>query len=329
MDAKKTLKKYILPKAWNRGLGWVLAAATVVFLLLGVMALNEDTGEAQIFYPNDSETGTMAYIDVVGVSDWLYKYDDATYYSVEDAEGFLYTVRLKDKQFAEMKDQQEYWNRASESEPMPATYRLEGYVQKISSDVRSTLAECWDISTAEYDLYFGEKYLNATTSVGAENSAGWFVGALFCGIFALCIVLIAGRSQNLAKKCLRQLEERGLLEKAAQQLEFTENHIVIGKNRAILTQDFLFGRGTGAAIPYADILWAYHKEERRNFVAVNSYLMVGTRYMNPQGAIDLNKPDRKGYLGDALAVIAQRNPRALLGYTSENGKAFRAMAKQG
>lgn len=330
MNAKKTIKKYILPKAWVGIVGWLLVAVMLVCAVMGLAALGggNDVAAAE-FYPNDSESGTMAYINVVGVSNWLYQNDDAVYYSVEDAEGYLYTVRLSDSQYNAMAAQQEYWNRETDSEPLPNAYHLVGYVRDVSSNIRSTLAECWDITEDEYDYYFGEKYLNCTTSAGEQNSAPWFVVALISGLFALCVGIISGRAKRVAKKCLRQLEERCLLEKAAQQLEFTEGHTVIGKNRGILTQDFLFGKGTGAVILYSDILWAYKQEQRHNFVAVNSYLMVATRYMSAQGAIDLNRVDRKGYLGDALAVISQKNPHALLGYTSENGKAYKAMVKEG
>lgn len=97
MDAKKTIKAYIMPKPWVRVMLVVMVAALAVCLTFGLLTLNGEETEAVIFHPVDSETGVMAYIDVVGVSNWLYQYDDAVYYSVEDAEGYLYTVRLTDR----------------------------------------------------------------------------------------------------------------------------------------------------------------------------------------------------------------------------------------
>ena len=331
MDAKKIIKKYIMPNAGIRIAGWVLLFVAVIAFLVGAATWGSDYDtdvQATEFYPNESENGTMAYIDIVGVSNWLFQYDDAVYYSAEDAEGYLYTVRLTDSQYGAMAAQQTYWNRETEDVSPPAAYHLVGYVQDVPSDVRSNLSDSWGISTAEYDQYFGTKFLNATTSVGEQGSAPWFLVALFSVLFAIVCIIISLRAKKIAKKCFRQLEERSLLEKAAQQLENTESHTVIGKNRGILTQDFLFGKGTGAVIPYSDILWAYKQEQRRNFVAVNSYLMVATLYMSAQGVIDLNRSDRKGYIGTALAVIAEKNPNVLLGYTSENGKAYRAIVKE-
>ena len=329
MDAKKTIKKYICPGAWMSVLGWLLAAVTVVSLILGLATLTgtDSSAEAAEFYPDESPRGTTVYIDVVGVSTWLYRYDDAVYYTVEDAEGYMYTVRLSDAQYNAMTAQQAYWERADENEPVPAPYHLVGLAKDIPSDVRESLAESWSITTAEYDQYFGTGYLNATTSAGQEASAGFFFVALLSFIFALLCLIFSLRAGGNAKKCLRQLEERGLLEKAAEQLGYAEGHTVIGKKRGILTQDFLFGKGTGVVVAYDDILWAYQNDRRRNFVVVNCYLMVATSFMSAQGAIDLNRADRQGTIGYALSLIAQRNPRVLQGFTSENVQAYKAMVR--
>ena len=329
MDSKKIIKKYIMPGGFVRFGAVALSLVLAVTLVMGIFALNAEVPDPVDFYPSETPTGTMAYIDVVGVSNWLYQYDEAVYYSVEDAYGYLYTVRLKDSQLKEMSAQAEYWNRTSETAPMPEPYRLVGYVQATATDVKESLAQSWGISVSEYEEYFGVNFLNATTSVGAQKSAGWFVGALFSGLFALLCLILQLRASKVAKKCLKVLEERCLVEKAAQQLENTAGHTVIGKNRGILTQDFIFGKGTGAVVPYSDVIWAYRQEQKRNFVAVNSYLMVGTAWMGVTGVIDLNRPDKHGHISEALAVIAQRNPEALLGYTNENNKAYKAAVKAG
>ena len=327
MDAKKIIKKYVMPSPLLRIFGWILLVVMLLSLLMGLAALSSDEEVTAEFYPDDSAPGTMAYIDVAGVSNWLYKCDNATYYSVEDAEGYLYTVRLTDSQYSAMTVQQTYWDRETDSAPT-STYRLEGYVQAVPDDVRSSLSESWDITTAEYDQYFGANYLNATTSVSEQNSAPWFVAALFCFLFVLVFFIIYNRAKKVFRKCYKQLDDRYLLEKAAEQLKNTESHTVIGKNRGILTQDFLFGKGTGAVIPYSDIVWAYKLDQRRNFVVANSYLMVATLYMSAQGVIDMNRNDRDGHIGTSLSVISQRNPKALLGYTSENGKAYQAAVRE-
>ena len=329
MDSKKIIKKYIMPGTFVR-VGCVLFTLILALtLVMGILTLTADVADPVEFYPSETPTGTMAYIDVVGISGWAYKYDDAVYYTVEDAEGYMYTVRLKDSQFDAMTAQQTYWDRATEYEPVPQPYRLVGYVQTATDDIKQNMSDAWGISEQEYVQYFGTLYLNATTSVGAENSAGWFLGALFSGMFALLCLIFQLRASKVSKKCLKVLEERCLLDKAAQQLDNPVDHLIIGKNRGILTQDFIFGKGTGAVVAYSDVLWAYKQDQRRNFVVASSYLMAGTPWMAVEGIIDLNRADREGYIGDALAKIAEKNPEALLGYTNENRKAYKAALKAG
>ena len=327
MDEKKIIKKYICPGAWMTVAGILLAVVMAASMVMGVMTRNADYGEAVEFYPGQTPTETMAYIDVVGISDWLLRSDDKTYYSVEDAEGYLYTVRLSDSQFDELEKYRAYWERESDDVPVPEAYRLEGYVQETSSEVRADLAGSWSITELEYHRYFGDRHLDATTSVGEERSVVWTVAAVFSGVFAAACLVLVFRAGANARKCLARLEERNLLEKAARELELPEGNTVIARNKATLTQSFLFGRGTGVVVAYDDILWAYQMDRRRGLRVANSYLMVGTAFMEPKGAIDMNRSDRFGYLGDAIAIIVQRNPRILLGFTNENRKAYRAMVK--
>lgn len=329
MDPKNVIKRYIMPGFFVRAGAIVLAAVFAVTLVMGLLALNTKTADPVEFYPSETPTGTMAYIDVVGVSNWLYQYDSNIYYSVEDVEGYLYTVQLKNSQLKEMAAQETYWNRADENAPMPEAYRLVGYVQRTGNDVKESLAQSWEITEAEYTQYFGENFLNATTSVGAEKSAGWFVGAMISGLFSLLFFILQLRAASVAKKCLRVLEDNCLLEKAAQQLKNKESHLVIGKKRGILTPDFVFGKGSGAVLAYSDIVWAYKQDAKRNFMHVNSYLVAATAWMGATNVIDLNAPDKTGCIGDALAVIGRRNPQVLLGFTNENRRAYKDALKAG
>lgn len=326
MDARKTIERYILPKTMTV-VALVLVAAALVFAIGGITAMGAADGEALEFYPNESETGTMAYIDAVGISGWLYKYDDAVYYTALDQEGYLYTVRLSDSQYDRLSAQYAYWMDESENAVPPAPFRLEGLVKDVSADTRSAIADVWGLTTAEYDQLFGKKLLDATTSAGEAASASWFVGAMVCGLLGVAFLLATGRSRRIAKKCLKVLEENQRLELAAAQLENPLNHTVVGKNKGILTQDFLFGKGTGMAVAYSDIIWAYQHNRKRNFVPVNSYLMVGTLATAVEVAIDLNRNDRQGAIVQALEVIARQNPEAMIGYSRDNGKVFSAIRK--
>ena len=326
MDAQKTIKKYILPKTMTT-VSVILVIVALVLAVLGIAAMGGADDTALEFYPTESETGTMAYIGVVGVSNWLYQNDSAVYYTAMDAEGYLYTVRLSDSQFKQLSAQYDYWMDESENAVPPAAFRLEGLVRDVTSDIRSTLAECWELTTAEYDQYFGSKFLDATSSTSGEAASPWFFGALMCGIFGLVFLLSCGKSRRNAKKCLKALEEKGLLDRAAEQLDNPMGHTVVGKNRGVLTQDFIFGKGTGMVVPYTDVIWAYQLERKRNLVPVNSYLMVGTMATAVEAAVDLNRVDKQGVIAEALMAISQHNPEAMIGYSKDYAKAFNAIRK--
>ena len=326
MNPQKIIKKYVLPKGQSVA-AIVLIIASLVCAVMGIAAMGGADDTALEFYPSESETGSMAYIDVVGISGWVYKYDEAVYYTALDGEGYLYTVRLSDSQFKQLSAQNAYWEDDSADAVPPASFRLEGLVKDTASDTRRSIAQAWVLTTAEYDKIFGTKFLDATTSAGEEASAPWFVGTLFFGMLGLVFLIAAGRSKRNAKKCLQVLEERGLLERAADQLENPNTHMVIGKNRGILTQDFLFGKGTGMVVAYSDIHYAYQHDRKRNFVPVNSYLMVGTMATAVEAAVELNRADKKGAIAQAIMVIAQRNPHAMIGYSKDNDKAFAAIRR--
>ena len=82
MDPRKIIKKYIMPGFLIRGGAVVLAVVLAVTLVMGIMALNTEVPDPVEFYHTETPTGTMAYIDVVGISNWLYQYEGETYYTV-------------------------------------------------------------------------------------------------------------------------------------------------------------------------------------------------------------------------------------------------------
>ncbi len=322
MDAKKFIKKRIMPRSIRSVLSWILLAVTVIFLISGISAGNAEVLPATEFFPSESEVGTMAYIDVAGLSQWVYDDGDgAVYYSAEDANGYFYTVRLYTRQFNEMSTQQAYWNRETDSSD-PEVFHLEGLVTRTGTSLRNNFSQAWEITPEEYDQYFGTLYLDATTSVSESSSAGWYVAAFFFGLIWLLVYVPQLSAANACKRCLRNLEEKGLLEQAAQQLQFQDSHISVARNRGILTQHFLFGQRNGIVLPYNDIFWLYQSKQRYWFIPVSTQLMAATAYLKPRSIIALKGGDRHGHIAQATEHILQHNPNILIGYTRDNMKAF-------
>lgn len=328
MESAQTIKKYIGPKKISVIGAWVLLVATIACIVGGVaigwIQQQQNKGRAEQWYVNDSKKGSIAYLDIVGVSDWLVKYgDDTVYYSAEDAEGYLYTVRLTKAQYRAMKEQQKYWEREDDNAPIPAPYRVYGKVSGITSTIRSDLCEAWDITKEQYDDAFGKTFLNCANTEN-DYGVGFYVFAFLFGIFALCLFLANGSTNRAVKKSLKRLEELGLVDRAAQQLE--QPVVSCKKDQGRITSEFLFGKGTGVAMSLKDVHWAYRKTMRTNFVPTNDMLMVGDGRKAPITAVNLGRHDEED-INKLLIEINVRNPEALLGYSNENIKAYREIRR--
>lgn len=322
MDSQKIIRKYIDRSSIGAIIGWALLALAVVFIILGVTA-GKNTDEVAVpFYPSESETGSFAYVDVVGISNWLYQYDGDTYYTILDSEDYLYTAKVSDSDFRKMSAQYAYW--MEEDAPKPEPYRLEGIVRKTTSSIRSSLSESWEITTAEYDELFGTLLLDATSSPSSEAGAVWYLGAMFAFIIGLCLVLVILPINSLTKKSLNRLEDLNLTDRAAQQLE-DGSYTTIGKDLIRMSDNVFFAKKSGLAVPYSDILWIYKRTVRTNLVIVNLYLNVCTK--DKEISVHLGGPKAEALLQQAAVAIAEKNPNVLIGYSKENQKAYKALKK--
>jgi hypothetical protein len=327
MDSKEILKKYAKPSSAVGIIGAVLLAIAAVLLVAGIFAAGNaknNMAEPVLFDSVESKSGSYVYLDVVGISNWLYDYDGAVYYSAEDAQGYLYTVRVSDADYKKMTAQQEYFVREDENAPQPAPYRLVGLSMTATKVVKDSLASSWEISTAEYEKHFGTMYLNATTDPVSEAGTGFFVFAFLCFLFGV-LLAISGIVESVKfKKTIQALEQENLLDRAAAELN-DPNNLIVGKDRARLSEHFLFGKGSNAMVPYSDIQWVYHVNQKRYFVTVNCSLFICTLQRNY--VISYGKADKNNEMGRAVDLMSQRNPNILLGLSSANRRAYNERKK--
>lgn len=327
MESREKLEKYVKQPKWLMLLGWVLLAAAAVLVVVGMVAAgNQDQAEAVAFDPAGSERGGYAYVDVVGVSEWVCKNGDEVYYAALDARGNLCSLRLSDHQYNSMKAQQEYWANESEDAVVPSPKRIYGRVESLNRDVLKLMTEAWGFTEAEVKGYFGSLVFNGTTTPGENTVAMYAVLAMFSALFGLLFLIMYAGPGSLAKKCLGALEDRGALDRAAEQLG-AESNLVLGKDRGQLSEDYIYGRKTGAVVPYSDILWCYRRTVRQYFVTTDS-LILCTRARKEIQAVNMGV-DKHGELDEAFALIMKKNPQALVGFTAENRKAYKERKKLG
>lgn len=327
MDSKKTLEKYLKPSGVITIIGWILLIASVAMLVMGILSsgdANTAAGSPEKFDKNDSETGAYAYVDAVGISDWVYKIDSKTYYVVLDKRHNAYVVRVKDSELKKMDDQNAYF--MENDAAMPKAYTLKGVVRKLSVDDRNEIAGCFDMSSAKGKTTFGTMYLDATATPGDDAFALWLVGFILCFTFGLIFVLISLPASANFKKCIRNLEARGLLDAAAAELESGE-YEKVGKDCGRLSRRFFFGKNSGMVLPYTDIQWIYRQNVKRYFITLNVNLIVSTLDLNQKILLSYNGKNRDEELNKVFVAVAQNNPNVLLGFTSENQKAYKERKK--
>ena len=154
-----------------------------------------------------------------------------------------------------------------------------------------------------------------------------FVGAYYL-LRALIVDLPAVRR---SKKSLAQLQTAGKLELAAAELSAASSKM-IGKDKAILAEHFLFGHQNGAAFAYSDLLWVYKRRYTQRVMGLPvktvESLMVSTASQREVCAINLGRKDKNNELDAVIAHIHGQNPNILLGYTKENKQACKELSKK-
>lgn len=325
MDNKKKIEKYIGANMAAMIIGMLLLIVGIVCIILGILAGRKAAAdvEAEMFYPVDTETGVYAYVDVVGLTDWVYRDGDQYYYTLMDEEGYLYAAKISSSDVRAMSAQRTYWD--DEDAAMPQPHHLMGIVRSVGTPLKDAFCEAWEMTPEEFDDYFGNRFLDATVTPGGEASSLYYVAAIFTILFGVLFLFIQLPLYHRTGKTIAALEENGLLDRVADQMD---EGYVIGRNYGLLTRDFLIGRKSGVVVPTADILWAYQRNQRRNFIPVASQLMVSTRTQRDIAAVRMNY-SKHGELTDVMDQLSQRNPDIILGFSGDARKAYQDSRNNG
>ena len=325
MDAQKKIRTYICPSRFFRWTALALLIAATVLLIGGIVSFAAADSTVTAFSRETSQPGTMASVEITGVSHWLYRTTADTYYLATDAAGRGYVLCLTDRDFAKLGSQAAYF--LFQNGDMPDACPLTGCVQILPAEVRAGLAEIWGMTTEEFDSEFGTLVLNCTTTARRQAASPWLPPAIVCALAGLVLLLYWHRRERTALRCLARLEALGLMDAAAAQLEDLDRSTLLGDDQGRLTGDFLFGRGTGMACSLGDILWFYRTEKSRFFLLPRTVMMVGTRHTLLRPAVNLKRFDRLNTTLDVAAAITEKNKHVLLNRSRENSTAFKKLCK--
>lgn len=138
----------------------VLAAsdgiAITAALLTGLSSPVPAASDAESF---NTKSGDYIYLDVIGLSSWIYRRGSHWYYLVSDVDGHMSIIELLPGQYNDTPaDIRAYWdNESVPDEPV----RFYGTVVDIDADLMAELADSLGISESQVRSGLGDTYLDA------------------------------------------------------------------------------------------------------------------------------------------------------------------------
>lgn len=206
-----------------------------------------------------SAENDYVWFDAVGVSDWLYNtkqtsnstVTENTYYAAEDADGNLIIARISSTEYEKLSAQRTYWDREDNTAPMPEPYRMLGISIPMSNvpKLASSLVQATGLKAgSEFRQYFGSSYLSVGTNPRQKISGMCEGIAILCGMFAVILFFCYRDCIRKTSKSIKVLEEKGLVDAAAEQLSNKTRG-----QKVVLGNGFLFVKRGGVAISYDSI----------------------------------------------------------------------------
>ncbi len=308
MKAYKYLENKFVKKIGLLLLAILLLVGSLASLALGVLNKSGQSSNVQFTGVYD-EVGAYAYLDVVQISPWLVESDGGeTYYLVIDATGYYDIVSVTDSVYDDMIVQQEaYLNDTYDS-----TYRIYGYVESPGDDFKEVVMEVFALDVSYFEYLFGNRILNCTSSSGSVRYIYLMSFILFAilGFITLALYLTGNRRRG---KMLLELEERGLLDTAAYEVE------AAGKpDDYLFTRHFLISRKEKFIVPVDTIRWVYTRKSSR-FMKESTTLIINNDECMGLCIDNISEED----VQTIIDQITVSNPHVLIGYTPENIEAYK------
>ena len=246
-----------------------------------------------------------------------------TYYYIIDENNLIYIARISDETYKKIETA---YNEQQEN----FSYKLEGYIFNIESDVKKIAIEKFgnvfenapDITKENYEDYLGKTYLNEYVTPNTETNAIMTGIACMSGIVAIIFATLYISSFIKVYKYTKTSDFEDMkyeLEKS------TAKHFE--KERIYLTDNYIISdlNGLLKVKKYEDIVWIYILKAQQYGVTSNIFIKVKTknkRELNIANSLDENK------LMEIIYLIKQKNPNILIGFTPENQKEYKNRCKE-
>ena len=266
----------------------------------------------------DESAGGAVYLDVVGVSDAICPNTGERYYYIaEDSSYLFYIVCLTTDEYAALGTQQLFWN--SPDAPAEAVH-LTGVSIRIPESVKESVMSFFEMESESFDANFGTRCFLTEAPVEVKGDIGWtLLGMLFALAFLAAIALWLMRLLAV-NAAVFQLEEKGLLSAAADELVSNESVLVRG-DRLRLGQRFVFGWRCGLAAAWEDVIWCYGRTLRLGRFLLSRVLVIATAD-GKRHAIAFSAGEEKA-MRLLTEQLVSHNEEILLGDSPKNRAAWK------
>ncbi len=271
--------------------------------------------------------GTYAYIDVQLLSDWVLDFTGDhpyTYYEVMDPDENWFIISLSKSDYSTLSEYNDayvaFFTDDTQGVVLPEPTRLTGMTRAISTDDAEQLASYYEVTSTDVTDFFGQYYFEA----GTDNrylGAYYYIFGFFCFGIVFLIVVLTGNSVRVNyRTSTAHLYALGLMDEAENQFLF-QNSLRFDRLKLVLSPDFLYSGSTGYVLPYEEVVWLYKSTQRSYGITVATQLVAGTIsgktiYLATRAADDQ-------FITTVAQAVLRKNPTCLIGYSSENIKAFR------
>ena len=321
MDGENRIRAYIGPTKAGLVTGLIALLLAAVGAVMMVVNLTAPKGEPEPFRVRGTVHSDWSYLDVVGISDWVYRSDDVHYHIAEDAEGRFYVVHISESRYRKMTEQQAYWN---EETTKKVPVRLTGLAKSATDTMKSYICQAVEISPLQYGTYFGSNYLDATSTPNSDAVWGWGMLAVLGLILGLVLTLSARAAKKRTDRALAALGGYAVEQAAAEMDAPTTERV--NNDRLRLGEQYLFGKHKGMLLRYDQVVWAYQQVQRTNFIVTGRNLLLGDEQGNLTAAASFGRKGEE-QIAELMRRIAARNPSVLLGFSAENRRAWQERVK--
>ena len=324
-NSEKTVKKYIENSFgyWLLTSLYVILVAAVVFFInikKDMPELLKSNGSEVVSFSSDKEAvGNSAYFQAIGISDWIYKFNNIYYYFAVDENGKMIVAKINKQDADSMTSQRSYFENTDLNEK-PVSVRLSGMTREMPVDLVEKTSKELSISIHEFREMVGYCYLD-TVDTSTERVV-FVVFALILGVMLTVVVLYSAYSHS-GKRSLKLLKKRNMLDDAAADLTSDLACESFIKDRVRMSDRFIFAKKTGLGVPWEDVLWVYPKLNMFYGATLARNLMVATS----TGKEHMINCRKEADLKELMDRISQHCPQAMMGYSRDNRKRYKERVK--